>query len=108
MWCEVVGNVTALLEREGMTRREGTMSRTPQRVSSRGINFVPALTLLLGTGVTLVTARFDAQCTTQASGAIVLAPTNGEGQSCTPGGPPPVPAPPQGPLLSGETFSMSV
>src|SRR5438105_6913062 len=84
------------------------MSRTTRRFISRWITFVPALTLLLGTAVTLVGARAGAQCTTQASGAVVLAPTNGEGQACVPGGPPPQPPPPGGPLLSGESFTMSV
>src|SRR5262249_23312409 len=44
---------------------------------------------LLGTVQVLAAARADAQCTTQASGGILLAPNHG--QDCTPGGPPPGP-----------------
>src|SRR2546428_279660 len=72
-------------------------------VATRWMNFIPALSLVLGTAVTLSAARADAQmCTTQASGAIVLSPNHG--QQCTPGGPPPGPDA----LVSGETVTTTV
>src|SRR6266849_10307760 len=57
--------------------------------SSCTMNFTPALAVLLGAAVILAGARADAQCTTQASGSIILSPNHG--QSCVPGGPPPGP-----------------
>src|SRR6266849_308321 len=57
--------------------------------TARSMSFTPALALLLGTAVVLAGARADAQCTTQASGSIILSPNHG--QNCVPGGPPPGP-----------------
>src|SRR5262245_20608532 len=45
--------------------------------------------MLVGSALIVAAGRADAQCTTQASGAIILSPD--KGQNCTPGGPPPGP-----------------
>src|SRR5712691_7536758 len=45
--------------------------------------------MLLAAVVVLAAPRAEAQCRTQAAGAIIVAPNHG--QNCTPGGPPPGP-----------------
>src|SRR5262245_25555801 len=70
---------------------------------SRGIAWrAPWLMLSLGAVFAIAAVRADAQCTTQASGAIVLSPNHG--QDCTPGGPPPGPDA----LVSGEAVTTTV
>src|SRR6266851_906395 len=58
-------------------------------VSAKGRSWAAVAAALLATTLLLTAARAEAQCTTQASGAIILSPNHG--QNCVPGGPPPGP-----------------
>src|SRR5439155_9457406 len=74
------------------------------RGSTRWMNPVSALAVLLGTAMTLAGARADAQCSTFASGSIQISPNHG--QICDPGDTPP--GPPGDILVANEAVALSV
>src|SRR5262245_9190987 len=68
----------------------------------RGGLRLAAAGLLMAIALVVAAGRVNAQCTTQASGALVMSPNHG--QNCTPGGPPPGPDA----LVSGEAVTTTV